>query len=130
MALHNHLILNARIKRPPQSEEKIKKWLESLVTAIGMKKVAGPIASYVTSEGNVGMTAGVLIETSHIAMHVWDEETPPKMQFDLYTCSTLPLITIFEMIDNEFEIVSAEYLVMNRDSGYNIVLSEKLNYYR
>ena len=130
MALHNHLILNARIKRPLQSEEKIKKWLESLVTAIGMKKVAGPIASYVTSEGNVGMTAGVLIETSHIAMHVWDEETPPKMQFDLYTCSTLPLITIFEMIDNEFEIVSAEYLVMNRDSGYNIVLSEKIYHYR
>ena len=27
-----------------------------------------------------------IIETSHIAMHIWDEPKPALMQFDVYSC--------------------------------------------
>lgn len=127
MILHNHLMLNGNIKFPPKDEKKIKQWLENLVSKIEMKKVAGPIASYVESDGNVGMTAGVLIETSHIAMHVWDELDPPRLQFDLYTCSSLPFQTVISELIWEFGLIYYEYMVMNRENGFKIVLAEKVS---
>ena len=127
MILHNHLMLNGDIKHPPTDEKRIKEWLENLVSKIDMKKVAGPISSYVESDGNRGMTAGVLIETSHIAMHVWDELKPARIQFDLYTCSSLPFKTVIDELNKEFGLLSYEYMVMNRENGFKLVLAEKVS---
>ena len=128
MPLHNHLLLNGVILDPPgpEDEQNIRDWLEVLVKEIGMKKVAGPISCFVNSEGNVGMTAGVLIETSHIAMHIWNEATPAKIQFDLYTCSTLPLQTVLRKLDDTFGLIHYEYQVLERNDGFNVVLSERI----
>lgn len=125
-ALHNHLLLNGYIANPPtdRDEDKVGKWLESLVKKIGMKKVAGPVSCYVKADGNAGMTAAVLIETSHIAMHIWDEVSPAKIQFDLYTCSTLPLRTVIDEINNAYGLVSCEYQVIERESGFRVVIAE------
>ena len=91
MALHNHVLINGYTLLPPTDEKQTIQWMQELVDSIGMKTIQGPFASYVTKEGNRGLTAAVMIETSHIAMHVWDESDPAFMQFDLYTCSTLPV---------------------------------------
>ena len=40
-----------------------------------------------SKEGNRGITAVVMIETSHIAIHVWDEQTPSLVQCDVYSCA-------------------------------------------
>ena len=72
------------------------------------------------------MTAGVLIETSHIAMHIWNEATPAKIQFDLYTCSTLPLQTVLRKLDDTFGLIHYEYQVLERNDGFNVVLSERI----
>ena len=44
-------------------------------------------SGYVSKEGNRGITAVVMIETSHIAIHIWDEISPALVQCDVYSCA-------------------------------------------
>lgn len=124
MPLHNHLLLNGYMNKPPMDKEAVMKWLEDLVAEIGMKVAAGPIASYVTKEGNRGMTVGCLIETSHIAMHVWDETNPSFVQFDLYTCSTLPVDGVIRNLVDNFGLHNYVHMVLERSEGFNVVSSD------
>ena len=87
MPAHKHLIIRAEVIRPITSEKEIKKWLRNLVKKIDMNIIKGPYASYVSKEGNRGITGIVMIETSHIAMHVWDETSPALVQCDVYSCA-------------------------------------------
>ena len=87
MPAHKHLIIRAEVNRPITSEKEIKKWLRNLVKKIDMNIIKGPYASYVSKEGNRGITGIVMIETSHIAMHVWDETSPALVQCDVYSCA-------------------------------------------
>ena len=125
MALHNHILINGRVNYPPQDIDQTIQWLRDLVDSIDMKIVQGPFASYVDKEGNRGLTAAVMIETSHIAFHVWDEETPALLQFDLYTCSTLPVPTVLTMIDEFMEFESYKYVVYERANEFNVVETGK-----
>lgn len=121
MALHNHIMLNGDVSKPPKNEAETIKWLEQLVSNINMKILRGPFASYVIAEGNRGLTATVMIETSHIAFHVWDEEEPALLQFDLYTCSTLPVKKVIESIDEFMGLGKYSYMVMERRNGFNVL---------
>ena len=87
MPKHKHLLIRAEVIRPITSEKEIKKWLRNLVKKIDMKIIKGPYASYVSKEGNRGITAIVMIETSHIAVHIWDEQVPSLVQCDVYSCA-------------------------------------------
>jgi len=121
MALHNHILLNGYVTNPPVNEEETIAWMKQLVSDIDMKIIQGPYASYVNKEGNRGLTATVMIETSHIALHVWDEEQPALIQFDLYTCSTLPVPTVIDSINKYMELEKYWYMVMERRNGFNVV---------
>jgi S-adenosylmethionine/arginine decarboxylase-like enzyme len=125
MALHNHVLINGYTLLPPTDEKQTIAWMQQLVDSIGMKTIQGPFASYVTQEGNRGLTAAVMIETSHIAMHVWDETDPAFMQFDLYTCSTLPVEKVIANLENHFGLFNANVLVLERSDGFKIVPEEK-----
>jgi S-adenosylmethionine/arginine decarboxylase-like enzyme len=125
MALHNHVLINGYTLLPPTDEEKTKVWMQALVDSIGMKTIQGPFASYVTKEGNRGLTAVVMIETSHIAMHVWDEGDPAFMQFDLYTCSTLPVEKVVKNLEDHFGLFNHSVLVLERSEGFKIVAEDK-----
>jgi S-adenosylmethionine/arginine decarboxylase-like enzyme len=125
MALHNHVLINGYTLLPPTDEEKTKVWMQALVDSIGMKTIQGPFASYVTKEGNRGLTAIVMIETSHIAMHVWDESDPAFMQFDLYTCSTLPVEKVVKNLEDHFGLFNHSVLVLERSEGFKIVAEDK-----
>ncbi len=70
MLQHKHLLINAKVKDPITSEDDAIKFLIHLVHKIKMKIVRGPFASYVSVPGNRGLTAIVMIETSHIAFHI------------------------------------------------------------
>ena len=87
MPVHKHLIIRAEVSEPITSEKELKKWLRDLVKIIKMKIIKGPYAAYVTKEGNCGATGIVMIETSHIAIHIWDEPTPALVQCDVYSCA-------------------------------------------
>lgn len=119
---HKHLIVRAELNNPPKCAEAIQDWMKSLVDQIGMKILMGPYAVYSDMVGNRGLTAVTIIETSHIAMHVWDECEPAMMQLDVYTCSTLNIQDVFKAIEI-FEPVKAEYKYIDREN--ELVLLDK-----
>lgn len=121
MALHNHLLLNGYTKTPPTDEAATIEWMRKLVEKIDMKVIQGPFASYVTKEGNRGLTCVVMIETSHIALHVWDEESPAFIQFDLYTCSTLPAKIVLDDLSDNIGLYDGSYMVLERSSGFKTI---------
>jgi S-adenosylmethionine/arginine decarboxylase-like enzyme len=121
MALHNHVLINGFTLLPPTDEKQTIAWMQKLVDSIGMKTIQGPFASYVTKEGNRGLTATVMIETSHIAMHVWDESDPAFMQFDLYTCSTLPVEQVIKNLEDHFGLFNYNVLVLERSEGFKVI---------
>ena len=123
MILHKHLLVNAKVKDPINSEEQGIDFLTRLVERIDMKIIKGPFASYVDKPGNRGLTAIVMIETSHIAFHIWDEMDPSLVQFDLYTCGKLDLSQVLLAFGETFNIVSMDYQLFDREDGF--VLEDK-----
>jgi S-adenosylmethionine/arginine decarboxylase-like enzyme len=113
---HKHLIIRAEVAKPPVDPVWATNWLTHLVQKIGMKILMGPYATYCSVPGNAGLTAVVIIETSHIALHVWDEGELGELQFDVYTCSSLNLDDIFEELE-QFELHKLEYKFLNRQRG-------------
>lgn len=118
--VHHHLIVRAECNKPLRDEATTKEWLARLVQRIGMKIVSGPHAAYINKDGNKGMTGAVIIETSHCAIHVWDETSPALVQLDVYTCSDLPLQEVFDHL-NVMEPVKVEHKFLDRETGLTLV---------
>ena len=118
MLFHKHLLINARVEKPMNSEEEAKTFLKNLVERIDMKIIQGPFASYVDKPGNRGLTAIVMIETSHIAFHIWDEEDPGLLQFDLYTCGKLNLAQVLLALGETFNVINLDYQLFDRENGF------------
>jgi S-adenosylmethionine/arginine decarboxylase-like enzyme len=120
---HKHILINAEITNPLDTYQEAIDFLDDLVESIGMKKLMGPLASYVTTPGNQGVTAIVGIETSHIAFHIWDEEMPARLQFDLYTCGPLDKDIVINKVKERFGVLSADYRIYDRETGF-VLLEE------
>lgn len=118
MIQHKHLVLNARIGNPIAEEQEAIDFLTNLVNAIDMKIIKGPFAHYVDAEGNRGMTATVMIETSHIAFHIWDEKDPAELKFDLYTCGALDAGQVLQILDNQFAFSFVQWMLFDREDGF------------
>lgn len=118
MIYHKHLLVNAKISNPVKSESQGIEFLANLVDKIDMKIIKGPFASYVNVEGNRGLTGIVMIETSHIAFHIWDEVRPGLIQFDLYTCGQLELDKVLSIFKETFDIVTLDYILFDRENGF------------
>jgi len=117
MALvHKHLIVRAEVGAPPKDRNWLHGWLNNLVSSIGMKVCQGPIVSYIDVPGNRGLTGVVIIETSHIAIHVWDECNPGLIQLDVYTCGPFDPQVIFNEL-KVFEPVKVEFKYLDRENG-------------
>lgn len=118
MMEHKHLIVKAHVTTPPTSPVFIKTWLQSIIEGIGMKLAVGPeanpISYYCDIEGNKGLTGVAILETSHCAIHVWDDVAPAVIQFDLYTCSGLDPEQIFEFF-KEFGVLTMEWKFLDRE---------------
>ena len=113
MPVHKHLIIRAEVNRPLKGEKETKQWLRKLVKKIDMKIIKGPYASYVSKEGNRGITGVVMIETSHIAVHVWDETTPALVQCDVYSCAEFSSNEVLaEFID--MEVTKIDHIMLDR----------------
>jgi S-adenosylmethionine/arginine decarboxylase-like enzyme len=119
--LHKHLMLRGKIFNPPIDKETVKIWLTIFVNKIGMNIIQGPFVSYVEKEGNRGLTAIVMIETSHIAFHIWDETDPGLIQFDLYTCSELNVPEVLKELEKFFEFADYEFMVFDREDTFKLI---------
>ena len=114
---HKHLIVRADIGWCPQEEDlnKISDWIRSLIKKIDMKLLAGPYTTYVGETGNKGMTSVAIIETSHIALHIWDEVSPGLMQLDVYSCANFNPPDVFDKINALFQTIKMEYKFLDRE---------------
>ena len=117
LLVHKHLIIRAEALRAPTNEEQLKDWFEEFIRSINMKLFMGPYVKYCEMPGNRGITAVAIIETSHIAMHIWDEPSPALMQFDVYSCGELNVEDICQKIKEDFDTTKIEYKFLNRETG-------------
>ena len=118
MPVHKHLIIRAEVNHPPMTEKYVRLWLRKLVKKIDMEIIKGPYASYVTKEGNRGVTGVVMIETSHIAIHVWDESSPALVQCDVYSCAEFSSNEVLaEFIP--MDVVKIDHILLDRTSEIN-----------
>lgn len=114
--LHKHLIIRAEVNKPLKDEAEAIEWMNKLVEKINMKVMMGPFAKYLNVEGNRGLTAVAIIETSHIALHMWDEDEPALMQLDVYTCGYLVPSKVIDAI-KEFDPNKIEMKYLDRENA-------------
>ena len=120
---HLQQIIIGQVTKPPTDVDVVKQFMRDLVEAIGMKRLIEPQAVYVQAVGNKGMTSCVLIETSHIAWHVWDEESPGLLQFDLYTCGDLVADQVLAIVKDFFGLTTYSMKVFDRAVELNELVS-------
>ena len=121
---HKHLIIRAETKKTPEEPKWLHSWLVQLVDDIGMDICQGPITAYVNIPGNKGLTGVVIIETSHIAVHIWDEVNPGLLQMDVYSCADFDPQQIFDKIEEAFEPVKLEYKFLDREKSLTTIESK------
>ena len=114
MLQHKHLIIRSEITKPPKNEDQIVEWAKQLIQSIGMKIMMGPYAKYCKMPGNRGFTCVTIIETSHIAIHIWDEVKPALVQLDVYTCGDLDKGKVFDALER-WDPVKVEFKYLDRE---------------
>ena len=117
LLVHKHLIIRAEASRPPTDEEQLQNWMTDFIESISMRVFMGPYVKYCNMPGNKGITAVAIIETSHIAMHIWDEPKPALLQMDVYSCGDFNHTEICKKIMDDFDIHKIEYKYLNRETG-------------
>jgi S-adenosylmethionine/arginine decarboxylase-like enzyme len=53
-------------------------------------------------------------------MHSWDEEDPALLQLDVYTCSTLNVNDVLELVQ-EFDPVELDYYFIDRETEIKLL---------
>lgn len=112
---HQHLLLRAYVNNPPKLEVDLNNWLTELVAEIGMNVVVPAKSKYVDVPGNRGLTGSINIETSHIAIHIWDEHVPAKIEMDVYSCACFDENTVLKKV-NQFDLQSYHSMMIDRNS--------------
>lgn len=97
-----HLILDLKFfdKKLMEDKEFIRQLINTCVEKINMNKLIEPIVL----EGapyNAGVTAFVIIETSHISIHTFSDRN--KIAFDLYSCQDYDDRVVRDYLVNSFE---------------------------
>ena len=125
LLIHKHLIVRAEVNNPPKDVDKLTEWLKDFIASINMKIMLGPYVAYCNNEGNRGITGVAVIETSHIAIHVWDEPVPALMQLDVYSCAEFNPYLIADKLKKDFDVVKLDYKFLNRETGLKPIKLQK-----
>lgn len=128
MLKHKHLLVNLKVTAPPRDSEEIEAFLAFLIKRVNMKiaradsLLKNPQGYYCPTLGNQGATGTGILETSHTALHTWDEESPAKFDFDLYSCSEFEVQKVLTLCQC-FDIIEGSYIVIDRATTLNIIES-------
>jgi len=114
---HKHIIIRAEVSEPITKRNKAIKFLNRIIKAIDMKAMYGPTATYCKMSGNRGVTAFAIIETSHIALHIWDEVNPALVQLDVYSCSDFEPKKVLDILQ-ELKPTKVEHKYLDREKGF------------
>ena len=113
---HKHLLIRAEVDNCPMRDNLgyVLDWMQSLITKIDMKLMQGPNISYVDQEGNRGITCMAFIETSHIVLHIWDEQKPGLFQLDVYSCKPFDLNIVIKHLKDSYDVTKLQYKFLDR----------------
>lgn len=131
MLKHLHAIINVEVTRPPADEEEVEAFLSFLIKRVDMQIAKAPslpknpMGYYCEEFGNRGATGVGILETSHCALHSWDEENPAKLAFDLYSCAEFAIEDVIHLC-NSFGIIKGTYMVLDRDTELKVIQQGKL----
>ena len=123
---HKHLLIRAEVTDCPMRDDLgyVLSWMNNLIDKIDMKLMQGPNITYVDQKGNRGITCMALIETSHIVLHIWDEQSPGLFQLDVYSCKSLDLNIVLNCLIEAFKVSKIQYKFLDRKSDL-ILIDEK-----
>ncbi len=131
MLTHKHVLINLKVESPPRDHEEVEAFLAFLIKRVNMKIakapsiLKNPMGYYCNTLGNQGATGTGILETSHTALHTWDEHNPAKFDLDLYSCSEFEVEKILTLCQ-AFGIISGNYIVLNRNDTIEIVETGKV----
>ena len=120
---HKHLLVRAEVDNCPSKGELgyVLTWMNELIAKIDMKLMQGPHISYIDQQGNRGITCMALIETSHIVLHIWDEQEPGLFQLDVYSCKLFDLDIVISSLKESFNITKLQYKFLDRKSDLVLI---------
>ena len=119
--IHKHLIIKSEVNSPLTNPLQANKFLESLIDKIHMKTMYGPVAQYCEVEGNRGITCFAIIETSHIALHIWDEVKPALIHLDVYSCKDFESQIIYDHLQS-MDPKKIYYKFVDRENEFTVVV--------
>lgn len=124
--VHKHLIIRAEVSQPIVDPKIAIDWMKSLIEGIGMKitEHGGPHCDYVEKPDNYGIAAVALIETSNLALHIWDRDQPPLVQLDVYSCSEFNVSDVISFLD-VMKPTKIEYKFLDRENSLQITDSNQ-----
>lgn len=120
MIEHKHIIIRTEVDWffGKKDQEQFIIWIRDLVSKLNMNLLSGPHTVYVDSKLELkGWTGVCIIETSHIAIHVWDDRITPLVQLDVYTCGSLDPKVVFDHLKIFNPIKKIEFLLLDRETN-------------
>ena len=120
---HKHLLLRAEVNNCPSEPQLslVLAWMKKLIKSIDMNLLQGPNIAYIDQPGNRGITCMALIETSHIVLHIWDEQDPGIFQLDVYSCKSFDVNIVVDCLKNDFDVAKIEYKYLDRNHGLALI---------
>ena len=115
--IHHHLLIRAEVGSPPLRDFDLRKALRALVKKIRMKILQGPNTKYCAVPGNRGWSGSVIIETSSITFHCWEEVSPAVIHLDLYSCAPFAVEDVLPWLQ-QFELEQVDYKFLDRERGF------------
>lgn len=115
MLEHKHFIAVGRSYRLFRDINTIENWVLRLIDALDMNVLYGPFTMYCDLDGNKGLTSVTLLTTSHIIIHVFEDQEDSEVQLDVYSCSKVDLDVIMSFL-SELDIIEVSYKFLDRTS--------------
>jgi hypothetical protein len=109
------LIVRATVERPLETEPELDAWLRGLISGIDMKIMAGPMFAYAEEPINKGWTGIAVIEFSHVSMHIWEKESPPLIELDVFSCREFDINAVVDRV-RPMGILGLSIYYINRDN--------------
>ena len=120
--VHKHLLIRALVDQAPDKDFDLDSALQDLITRIDMKIMAGPFTAYCANTGNEGWSGTCIIETSHIAIHCWNEPRPNVIQLDVYSCKDFEIKDVTDWLNEYFGVLMVDHKFLDREHGFEYIL--------
>jgi len=120
--VHKHLLVRALVDQAPDKNFDLDSALQDLISRIDMKILAGPFTAYCPVAGNVGWSGTCIIETSHIAIHCWNEPRPNVIQLDVYSCKDFQIKDVTDWLNEYFGVLIVDMKFLDRENGFEYIL--------